>query len=280
MTLTIRKALENLRDKLKDNGIENATYEARHIIYHATGLSPLQVLAHYNDDIGASAMATVIMDYAERIEGRPLQYIVGKWGFYNIEVFVREGVLIPRQDTETLVDVGLEFLNTFGDTEVLDLCSGSGCVALSIKKSKEGCSVTAADKYPIPLEMIEKNALHNSLEIKISECDVLEGTGIDGKFGLILCNPPYITEEEMKALQKEVNSEPKEALFGGEDGLDFYRALCDKWLCHLKAGGMLAVEVGASQAEAVGDIFKKAGLTNIKLTPDATGILRVVSGIK
>ena len=279
MTLTVRKAFENLSEKLKNEGIENPKHEARQIIYHATGYSPLQVLNHYNDDIGAEAMAQVIMDYAERIEGRPLQYIVGKWGFYNVDVFVGEGVLIPRQDTETLVDCGLEFLDSFGDTEVLDLCTGSGCEALSVKKARGGCTVSAGDKFETPLEYINKNAKLNSLDISVIRCDVFDQNSVSGEFGLILCNPPYIKSADIDALQREVKREPKEALDGGEDGLMFYRALAEKWTKKLKPNGMLAVEIGIGQEEDVKNLFRDAGLKNIKSYPDANGILRVVSGI-
>lgn len=279
MTLTYRKAFENLRDKLSGIGVENAAFEARQILYHASGLSPLAVLGKYNEDVGTKVMAQIMMDYAERMEGRPLQYIVGKWGFYNVEVFVKEGILIPRQDTEALVDCGLEFLEMYGDTEVLDLCSGSGCIALSIKKARDNCSVSALEKYKTPLEFIKKNAEHNALDITILEGDVLNESGISGEYGLILSNPPYIRTKDCSTLQKEVQKEPIEALDGGEDGLKFYRAIA-KWQKALKKGGMLAVEIGMGQEKEVADIFSSAGLEDINTHLDANGIIRVVSGIR
>lgn len=280
MTYTNRQIYETVKKRLEDAGIEDAYVDAKHIFYHASGKDATWMLTHYAEEAEESTVEQMLKDCEERLSGRPLQYIIGHWGFYTIDIITREGVLIPRQDTETLVGTGVEFLKTFGDTDVLDLCTGSGCIALAVKDNAKGCNVTALDYFEEPLRLAKENCEHTGLEVNLVRGDVLAGTGADGEYGLILCNPPYVETEVVDTLQDEVKCEPREAFDGGDDGLDFYRALKDHWVEKLKTGGMLAVEIGCNMGDAVTEIFKSAGLKNVKITLDGSGLHRVVSGIK
>ncbi len=214
---------------------------------------------------------------ARRKKGEPLQYILGKWEFYKGEFYVGKGVLIPRQDTETLVEVATQFLKTKENPKVIDLCSGSGCVAISIATDCPTAEIIAAEKYKKAYKFLEKNIKHNKTNnVTPMLLDITKKPL--GQYDLIVSNPPYITQKDMQTLSKEVKKEPKTALFGGEDGLYFYRVIAEKWIPCLKKGGKLAVEIGIGQDQEVIEIFKKAGLTNAEAQKDLCGVQRVVFG--
>ncbi len=212
-----------------------------------------------------------------RLKGEPLQYILGKWGFYKGEFLVGEGVLIPRQDTETLVETAVEFLKGKENPRVIDLCSGSGCVAISIATEFPSAQVIACEKYQKAFSYLEKNVKLNKTEnVRPMLLDITKETCDEAD--LIVSNPPYITKKDMETLQKEVLKEPETALYGGEDGLYFYRVIAEKWGLLLKKGGMLALEIGIGQEESVKDLLKKAGLKNVGTKKDLCGVQRVVFG--
>lgn len=207
----------------------------------------------------------------------PLQYIIGKWWFYKGEFFVGDGVLIPRQDTETLVECAAEILKNNVNAEVADLCAGSGCIGISIATDFPNASVTCVEKYEEAYYYLTKNIEHNGVKnVKAVMSDVLED--VFGKYDLIVSNPPYITEEDMKDLSNEVKKEPETALFGGKDGLDFYRVITQKWKSALKENGVLAFEVGIGEAKAVSDIMQENGFKKITVLKDLGGVQRVVFG--
>ncbi len=213
----------------------------------------------------------------QRKEGRPIQYIIGKWWFYKGEFFVGEGVLIPRQDTETLVEVAAELLKGKESSSVADLCAGSGCIAISIATDFPSASVTAVEKYQKAYAYLEKNIAHNSVNNVIAVLsDVCDKPF--GGYDLIVSNPPYITSEDMKKLPEEVKKEPETALFGGEDGLYFYRKITELWKTALNPSGVLAYEVGIDEADAVSEILVQNGFENITVRKDLCGVQRVVFG--
>lgn len=195
--------------------------------------------------------------------------------------YVGEGVLIPRQDTETLVETVLK-IKLPENPKILDLCSGSGCIAVSLALNIKNADVTAVEISDKAAEYIKKNAELNNTDLNIVKDDVLSEktaaifSGIDA----IVCNPPYLTAEDMKSLQKEVTFEPETALFGGKDGLDFYRSITKIWKDCLKSGGILAYEIGMGQEDAVMKILEENNFINIEMTEDLSGIIRVVRGEK
>ncbi len=214
---------------------------------------------------------------AKRLEGNPIQYIIGKWWFYKSEFFVGEGVLIPRQDTETLVETAIELLKTKPSPKALDLCAGSGCIGISIAGELKNASVICLEKYDGAYFYLQKNIEHNKADnVKAVKYDVFDSPF--GQFDLIVSNPPYIRKSDMDSLSKEVKREPDTALDGGEDGLDFYRVIANRWKSSLCSGGVLAFEVGFDQAEAVAQILEYEGFADISVRKDLSGIQRVVFG--
>ncbi len=247
--------------------------EAKIIVAHLAGVEPNR-LPLFSGNIEEQALCHILDKRLERI---PLQYILGSWWFYGREFFVGDGVLIPRQDTELLVETALELINDIPSAEVCDLCSGSGCVAVSIAGERPDTLVTAVEKYDKAYSFLEKNIAHNRADNVIpKKADVLAESF--GSFDLIVSNPPYITKEDMKNLQAEVKAEPHTALFGGEDGLDFYRSIAKNWKIRIKKGGRLAFELGVGEADAVAEILKQENFSEITLKTDLSGVQRVIFG--
>lgn len=189
---------------------------------------------------------------SRRLRGEPLQYILGEWEFMGLPFFVGPQALIPRPDTETLCEAALAFLQDKPRARVLDLCCGSGCIGVSLGKLA-GAEVTFADISPKALALAEQNARRNGVFGTFIESDMF--AHIPGTFDLIACNPPYLTQEEMQKLQREVTFEPALALFGGADGLDLYRRLAADWQDHVAPGGALFMEIGYTQGPAVQNLF-------------------------
>lgn len=218
---------------------------------------------------------------ARRMSGEPLQYIVGEWEFFGLTFKVGKGALIPRQDTETLVETALELLKGIQNPWALDLCSGTGCVAIAISNGRPDAQVSALELYSEAYGILCDNAERHG-GIKTIRADALDPdtakkfAGLD----LITANPPYLTAEDMERLQREVKHEPQTALFGGEDGLDFYRALSKIWYDSLKDGGVIAYEIGLGQENAVAEILRACGYREVRFVNDLTNRVRVVFAIK
>lgn len=217
---------------------------------------------------------------ARRIKGEPLQYILGQWEFYGMPFYVGEGVLIPRADTETLAEYAIETAEKYTSPRVIDLCSGSGCVAVAAASRMKNARVCAAELSGKALSYLRRNAELNRVDLEIIKGDVLKRETVlqFDKADIILCNPPYLTAEDMRNLQQEVRFEPETALYGGEDGLCFYREIACLWKDRLNPGGVLAFEIGRGQEADVEKILRKNGFENIELRKDLAGIIRVVSG--
>ncbi|MBR6622652.1 MAG: peptide chain release factor N(5)-glutamine methyltransferase [Ruminococcus sp.] len=220
----------------------------------------------------------------KRCFGYPLQYLLGQWEFFGFPVKVGEGVLIPRPDTETLVEQIIDICkkNHLESPEIADLCSGSGCIAIALKKHIPGAKVYAVELSDEALVYLRQNVSVNNTDIEIIQGDVLDEnfsrrfSGLD----IIVSNPPYLTGEEMQSLQTEVSYEPEKALYGGTDGLDFYRRMTALWKDSLKTGGWLAYEFGMGQHDAVKEILENNSFTDIELRIDGGGIIRTAAGRK
>ena len=218
---------------------------------------------------------------SRRISGEPLQYIFGEWEFYGLSFRVTPDVLIPRPDTETLVDTALNLLDGITAPKVLDLCSGTGCVALAIKSVRPDAEVSALELSAGAYEVMKENIARHGGVTPIN-ADALASETVRGfqELDLITANPPYLTAEEMEELQPEVRSEPKMALYGGPDGLDFYRTLSNIWRPALKEGGRIAFEIGFRQSEDVCGILRRSGWRDIAVNVDIEGRPRVVYATK
>ena len=217
---------------------------------------------------------------ALRFERRPLQYIEGKWGFLDFEVQVGEGVLIPRQDSEAICLKAIDLLKGQAAPAVLDLCAGSGCLGLAVKSRCPAARVTAVEKSAEALPWLQKNAAealpgfdaaHPALNVQQGDVFQWNKGQAEGQFDLILANPPYLTAEEMRTLQPEVEFEPAMALDGGEDGLDFYRHIAKAYRPLTKPGGWLVMEFGWQQWELVKALLEAAGWQDVQRILDAEG---------
>lgn len=220
----------------------------------------------------------------DRLNGRPVAYIVENREFMGIDFYVKEGVLIPRPDTEVLVEELIELCKDKNKVNILDIGTGSGAITVSLAKYLENANLTSFDISDIPLEVGKKNAISNNVDHKINFVKSDLFSAIKDKeveFDVIVSNPPYIRRTDMKTLHTQVKDyEPYNALEGGVDGLDFYRDITKESHDYLKANGILAYEVGHDQAGDVCEIMKNNGYTKIYTKKDIQGIDRVVIGFK
>lgn len=276
--MTIFEAYNDCKRQLESAGIEDYVFESKQIIKHITGYTNVQILNNYTQSLNQFQQNNLTAIIKQRLIRYPLQYIFGKWNFFGREFFVGPGVLIPRSDTETLIDVCLEALKDTQTPRVLDLCAGTGCIGITIKGELPNADVTLVEKFDEALGFTQKNADYNNTQVKIVKGDVLHTEGADGEYNLIVSNPPYIDENDMKSLQPEVAFEPQTALKGGSDGLDFYRHIAKEYKVYLKKGGTLAFEVGINQATAVAEILKQNGFIHVGTRADLNEIDRVVFG--
>ncbi len=276
--MTIFEAYNDCKKQLLAAGIEDYVFEAKQIIKHVTGFNNAQILTKYMTPLTEFQQNNLTVIIKQRLIHYPLQYIIGRWNFFGYEFFVGPGVLIPRPDTETLMDVCLEALKQKQTPCVLDLCAGTGCISIALKGEVPSAEVTAVEKYDEAIGYLQKNIKLNAVDVNLVKGDVLCTEGAEGLYDLIVSNPPYINEHDMNELQAEVTFEPKTALAGGNDGLDFYRHIAKSYKPYLKEDGIMAFEVGIDQAEAVADIMKQNGFETVDTREDMNGIRRVVLG--
>lgn len=292
--MKVRELLNEGTEKLEAAGIDNAAYDARVILEDAYGLDAAGLLMNLNRDIcpGAlggtepsdirecpgdcGAISTFNMGINMRLRHVPLQHIIGHTGFMGLDFKVSRDVLIPRQDTETLVETVLDREKDHA-ISILDLCTGSGCIAVSLKKLGGYSQVAASDLSDKAIGLAMRNASINDTEIRLIKSDLFKD--IDGRFDVIVSNPPYIPTEEIETLSPEVRDhDPRMALDGGADGLDIYRRIVSECRDVLNAGGRLYMEIGFDQAAAVGALMKEANFRDIEVVKDLAGKDRVIFG--
>lgn len=279
MSKNIFTAYNGLKSDL-EKITEDYVFEAKQIIKHITGYTNREILERYSDTLTPVQENKLTAILNQRRIHYPLQYILGKWDFMGLPFKVGPGVLIPRPDTETLVEKTLELIKDKKEPKVLDLCCGSGCIAISIAKERPDAKVYAVEKYSVALKYAKENAILNDTKnVTFIEGDVLEGVANSEKYDLILSNPPYLDTEEMKKLPVEVTYEPETALIGGEDGMLFYREIIKNYKGSLNEGGIMAFEIGAtSRQKELPDMMEKAGLINVQTATDIENRERVVFG--
>ena len=277
--ITVGAALRRLTHYLEENGIEAPDFEALQML-QSLGYSKIRILEG-RGVLTQQQQEQLRQLASRRLEGEPLQYLLGEWEFCGLTLKVGPGVLIPRPDTETLVEAGLSYLKGRTGCRVLDLCAGTGCVGLAVERSAKNISALyALEKEEAAFFYLKENlAAYESRVMPLHQDGLAPGPEAD-RLDLILCNPPYLTGEDMESLQTEVRYEPPSALDGGEDGLDFYRRLTAVWKDRLVSGGLLAYEIGMGQQEDVTQILRQEGLEQIHWKEDLSGIVRVVAGRK
>lgn len=296
--MTLRGLYEKGTKVLESTGIEEAGLDSWYLLEHVTRISRAAYLADPDKSTDPEAEERYLDLIRKRSMRVPLQHLTGVQEFMGLEFAVNEHVLIPRQDTEVLVEEALEVVkreNRAGSgrsvTEkyrILDMCTGSGCILLSLlyygrkyMQSSSGVNAlegTGVDISSPALETAQKNGKQLHIEAIFSESDLFEN--VDGRYDMIVSNPPYIRTDVIQTLQDEVRKfDPILALDGKEDGLFFYRNIIDKSREHLEKGGHLLFEIGHDQAEAVTQMMIEAGFADVKMKKDLAGLDRVVAGV-
>ena len=281
--MTINQIFSLAKSRLSKAGIGSSAFDALCLIKKHFGYDRTALVINGNNTADEHISEAFFADIKLRSEGRPLQYILGEWEVFGHTFKVGDGVLIPRQDTEILIETVLTRLKNVREPVIVDLCAGSGCVAVCIAKIRPDAQIIAVElsdsAYWYLKQNIESYGLAN---IKVYKNDVLKGPcGILEKtVDCIAANPPYIKTGDLKQLQREVRHEPQMALDGGADGLKFYRAIARSWVPFLNRNGVVAVEIGAGQAREVSAIFSSASIHKIESVPDYSGLERVIVGMR
>ena len=271
------------RNILRQRGVEGYNLEARLLVAQAAGKSTADLLRDMNL-YTTDAVEQKVLDYtARRLRGEPVAYITGLWEFYGLPMIVTPDVLIPRMDTELIVDTAKALLTGRKmDARVLDLCCGSGCIACAVGHEMPATRLVAVDISASALEVCHRNVALNRLISRVicMQADATAAPPLSmGKFDMIISNPPYIESAEIMTLDPSVRDyEPIWALDGGEDGLRFYRGILKYWRSLLKPGGWILFEVGEGQAEAVKEMILSAGFAAADTRKDTLGVDRVVIG--
>lgn len=283
MATTYNNLFLDARRALREAGSDAPQLEAQELLRFATGKTKERLyrdLPLYAPPQAAEAFRGLLN---RRLAGEPVAYLIGEWEFHGLPLDVTPEVLIPRDDTEVLAERAIVRVKAAGEeARALDLCTGSGCVGLAIAHDCPQAKVVLADISESALRVCRQNIRRNGLIGRAVACqaDALEKPNAAlWDFDVIAANPPYIPSGEWAALDPSVrNFEPRLALDGGEDGLDFYRGILEHWIISLRLGGWLLCEVGQGQAPAVEELFARHGLLDIQTYPDTAGIWRVVEG--
>ena len=274
-----RKLFVKAFDLLKSSDIENVEYDIKAILTDTFGVDLNKFILDMDNEFEPDK--DLEAKYLSRIEKRkehiPLQYIINKQNFYGLDFYVDESVLIPRYDTENIVDRIVKDCKENKCLSVLDLCTGSGCIAVSLKKSGFE-KVYAADISDKALAVAKHNAKLNNADIIFLQSDLYENFPKEIRFDIIVSNPPYISTDEIARIEKQVRDfEPKLALDGGRDGLDFYKKIINLSKNFLNNKGRLYLEIGYDQSKDVVDLAKKEGYDNIVIIKDLSGRDRGIS---
>ena len=282
MAITYNNLYLDIRQQLRAAGIEAATLEARELVCFATGKSREQL---YRDGVlyASPKLERRTRELVARhLAGEPVAYLIGEWEFYGLPLDISSEVLIPRPDTEVLAEQAIAYVQTLGECRVLDLCAGSGCIGLAVAANAPQARVVLGEWSDGALKICRQNVRRNGLTGRVvpMQADAREKPEKSlGDFQCIVSNPPYIPHGDISGLDASVRDyEPHLALDGGEDGLDFYRAIAEKWKEALNVGGRLYFEVGIGQADSVLRIMRAQGFGDIQVVKDLHEIPRVVFG--
>ncbi|MDR0903245.1 MAG: peptide chain release factor N(5)-glutamine methyltransferase [Ruminococcus sp.] len=289
-----KEILPYIEKKLKGGGInpDDIKTEAQIIADDIGGLTLAAITVNPDKEILPGKLTAMEKVINTRVFDRvPLQYLVPLWDWYGIKLKLADGVLCPRQETELLIDIISDKMEekSFDSPLILDLCTGSGNIAIMLKKLFPKSTVYAVENSPMAVPMFKFNCKYNETEINFVQGNVMEQTtlakfhdevGTPLLFDIVVSNPPYLTKIEMNTLQPELKHEPEVALYGGFDGLDFYRVIPVLYKDYIKEGGLLIFEIGQEQGKDVRRIMNKAGYKDIKVVRDLGDNDRAVLGIK
>ena len=282
MAITYNNLYLDIRQQLKGAGIAAATLEARELVCFGAGKSREQLAMDGRLYVSPETECRIRALVDRHLAGEPVAYLIGEWEFYGLPLDISSDVLIPRPDTEVLAEQAIDYIKTQGECRVLDLCAGSGCIGLAVASQAEKCRVVLGEYSDAALKVCRQNIRRNGLTGRVVAMHVnaLEKPDKNlGEFQCIVSNPPYIPTADIAELDGSVKDyEPHLALDGGEDGLNFYCAIVEKWTDALAPGGRLYFEVGIGQADIVLRIMRAKGYGDIQIVKDPGGIPRVVFG--
>lgn len=282
MAITYNNLYLDIRQIFKEAGMEASTLEARELVCYAAGKTRQQLIRdghlYVSEEVECQTRSLV----QRHLAGEPVAYLIGEWEFYGLPLDISESVLIPRSDTEVLVERALPGLQALENCRILDLCAGSGCIGLALAHHVPQARVVLGELSEGALRICRQNIRRSNLGGRVSalRIDALEKPARSlGEFDCIVCNPPYILHDDIPGLDVSVRDyEPHMALDGGADGLDFYRSVCTQWRDALAENGRLFFEVGIGQADRVEHLMMHSGFGDLDVVPDTAGIPRVVCG--
>ncbi|MDO5028368.1 MAG: peptide chain release factor N(5)-glutamine methyltransferase [Bacillota bacterium] len=277
--MVIKEAVELAREKLKNNLYTDPIKESRFILSYLLDKPWTFVLLNPDYDLGQDLSEKFEEILCKRQAGLPLDYIIKQANFYGRDFYVDPRALIPRWDTENLVEKVLEIARGINQPKILELGVGSGAISISLALELEDGKVSGLDISAKALEVARINLeSYQQAQVDFFQSDLFEK--VKGKYDIIVSNPPYIKRSDMETLQAEVKLEPSLALDGGQDGLDFYRRIIKEGWSYLEDGGFLVFEIGAGQDEDVSKIFSQYGYKNIGYKKDLQGFIRVIWAVK
>ena len=274
--MTIKQAITKGMIMLKSNNVESPKLKARLLLQYVLDKPRQYIIVYDNKEIDKQQQWQYFVNIEKLTKGVPLQHITHRQEFMKMDFFVDENVLIPRPDTEILVEEVIKIAQKYNSPRILDLCTGSGAIAISLKKFVPNADITAVDISEKALEIAQKNAEKLEAKINFVKSDLFDKLD-NKKFDIIVSNPPYIRKDEIKKLSEEVQKEPKIALDGGEDGLDFYRIITEQAINYLKTGSFLCFEIGYNQKNDVIKIIEdKQNYKNTYCKKDLYGNDRII----
>lgn len=277
--MKIKELIEYGKNTLNKNEVQDSSIISRILAEYILNFNRQEIIANLDKEVKEEQRVRYYLALIEIIQGMPIQYITNKQEFMKLDFYVDENVLIPQPDTEILVEKAIEEAKKIENVEILDMCTGSGCIGISIAKNIENAKVTLVDIGENVIEIAKKNALRNKVESQLTFIQSNMFEKVEKKFDIIVSNPPYIKTDVIPKLDKQVQNEPHIALDGGKDGLKFYKIIIEEAKKYLKENGKLILEIGYDQKEEVENLIKQSGqYKKIEVIKDLSQNDRVIIG--
>lgn len=277
--MKIKELIEYGKNTLNKNEVQDSSIISRILAEYILNFNRQEIIANLDKEVKEEQRVRYYLALIEIIQGMPIQYITNKQEFMKLDFYVDENVLIPQPDTEILVEKAIEEAKKIENVEILDMCTGSGCIGISIAKNIENAKVTLVDISENAIEIAKKNALRNKVESQLTFIQSNMFEKVEKKFDIIVSNPPYIKTDVILKLDKQVQNEPHIALDGGKDGLKFYKIIIEEAKKYLKENGKLILEIGYDQKEEVENLIKQSGqYKKIEVIKDLSQNDRVIIG--
>lgn len=277
--MKIKELIEYGKNTLNKNEVQDSSIISRILAEYILNFNRQEIIANLDKEVKEEQRVRYYLALIEIIQGMPIQYITNKQEFMKLDFYVDENVLIPQPDTEILVEKAIEEAKKIENVEILDMCTGSGCIGISIAKNIENAKVTLVDISENVIEIAKKNALRNKVESQLAFIQSNMFEKVEKKFDIIVSNPPYIKTDVIPKLDKQVQNEPHIALDGGKDGLKFYKIIIEEAKKYLKENGKLILEIGYDQKEEVENLIKQSRqYKKIEVIKDLSQNDRVIIG--